>query len=266
MSTPMIPLCERDPRAMPFVMNGTSQAVLLLHGFTGTPAEMRPLGERISETFGWQVDAPLLPGHGTTIEDFSRHTYADWIGASDAEFQKLKNAFERVHLVGLSMGALLCLELARMHELATSSLVLLAPPIILIDPLERFVVSLFRIPFLSRLIPTLPRDPPLHPDQLTYNRHSTKALAEFGKARRRTLAMPTIRSIPSFLAFSAADQTVDPRSIAFLSRRLVHPLHRVVRLERSIHILTLGADRDQLFTEIEAFHRQISPPKLLQQT
>ena len=57
----------RGPEHETFTLPGGRPAALLLHGFLGTPAEMRGLGEALHEQ-GWTVYAPLLPGFGSDIE------------------------------------------------------------------------------------------------------------------------------------------------------------------------------------------------------
>lgn len=54
---------RNDPA--PFILTGGDDGILLIHGFTGSPAEMRPLGCYLHER-GLTVSAPLLPDHGTT--------------------------------------------------------------------------------------------------------------------------------------------------------------------------------------------------------
>ena len=61
-----------------FFLSGSRTGCLLLHGFTSTPAELRPLGEALHRA-GYTVHAPLLPGHGTSPEDLLHITYCDWI-------------------------------------------------------------------------------------------------------------------------------------------------------------------------------------------
>ena len=54
--------------AEPFSAAGGPYGVLVLHGFTGNPGSMRPLAEAFADA-GFSVELPLLPGHGTSVED-----------------------------------------------------------------------------------------------------------------------------------------------------------------------------------------------------
>lgn len=95
----------------PFELGGGPRGVLLLHGFSGTPFELRFLGERLAD-HGLRVSAPLLPGHGTRPEDMQATGPADWLAAAERALADLRADCERVAVVGLSLGALLAIELA----------------------------------------------------------------------------------------------------------------------------------------------------------
>jgi carboxylesterase len=69
--------------------DGTRTGVLLSHGFTGTPASLRPWAEHLHEQ-GFSVSVPLLPGHATRWQELNTTTYADWFAALDEAFQKLQ--------------------------------------------------------------------------------------------------------------------------------------------------------------------------------
>jgi carboxylesterase len=87
----------------PFSSPGGPFGVLVLHGFTAGPATMRSLALRAAGA-GYTVELPLLPGHGTTIEDLTTKTWSDWSGAALASFDELAARCARVAVVGLSMG------------------------------------------------------------------------------------------------------------------------------------------------------------------
>jgi len=88
--------------------------VLLLHGFTGSPASMRPWGEKFAER-GWTVRVPRLPGHGTRWQDMNITQWQDWYSEADRNLRELSNRCARVFVCGLSMGGALTLRLAEDH-------------------------------------------------------------------------------------------------------------------------------------------------------
>src|SRR5205814_10602885 len=90
----------------------TRRAALLLHGFTGTPFEMRFLGEKLAAR-GVRAVGPRLAGHATTFDELAATSYRDWFAGADAELADLKRSADKVAVVGLSLGGLIALDLAR---------------------------------------------------------------------------------------------------------------------------------------------------------
>jgi carboxylesterase len=90
----------------PFSAAGGPHGALVLHGFTGNPASMRPLAERLAGA-GYSVELPRLPGHGTAIEDILATTWDDWSGTALASYDALAARCDQVAVVGLSMGGAL---------------------------------------------------------------------------------------------------------------------------------------------------------------
>ncbi|HVB94744.1 MAG TPA: alpha/beta fold hydrolase, partial [Acidimicrobiales bacterium] len=116
--------------AEPWSCQGGSHGALVLHGFTGNPQSMRPLAMALGKA-GFTVDLPLLPGHGTAIEDMIPTRWADWSGAAEAAYEGLSGRCDRVVVTGLSMGGTLSCWLAAHHpEIAGIAVVnpLVDPP------------------------------------------------------------------------------------------------------------------------------------------
>ena len=114
----------QSPEHQPFLWRQGEDAVLLVHGFPGTPAEMRPAGEALVR-HGWTAQGLLLPGFGAEIESLERHELRDWVGAVRAAALSLRQQHRRVVLLGNSMGAALCLQVAAATPV--DAVVLVAP-------------------------------------------------------------------------------------------------------------------------------------------
>ena len=80
--------------------------VLLLHGLTGMPSEMRPLERRLAR-LGYAFDTPLLPGHGASHRELLATEWCDWLDGARRARDALSKRCDHVVVVGLSMGALL---------------------------------------------------------------------------------------------------------------------------------------------------------------
>ena len=128
----------------PLSVNGGPVGVLVLHGFTGSPFSMRPLAERFADA-GFSVEMPLLPGHGTAVEDMIPTRFEDWSGGAEAAFQSLAARTEKVFVVGLSMGGTLTCWLAEKHPTIAG--------IVLVNPTELPLDVVLESPF-RRLLGT----------------------------------------------------------------------------------------------------------------
>ncbi len=92
-------------------MSGGDDAVLLIHGLTGSPYEMTYLARQLNRA-GFTVKGPCLAGHGSTIADLKEARWQDWYGTVLDSFKELKRDHAKVSVAGLCMGALLALKLS----------------------------------------------------------------------------------------------------------------------------------------------------------
>jgi carboxylesterase len=102
---------ELMPGAEPWQSEGGPVGVLVVHGFTGNPQSMRPLAEAFAAA-GLTVSLPLLPGHGTRVDDMLPTRWQDWSSAVESAHDELAARCEAVCVAGLSMGGTLALHLA----------------------------------------------------------------------------------------------------------------------------------------------------------
>src|SRR6516162_9766508 len=139
-----------------FELPGDRGACLLIHGFTGTPWDVRPLGEALSRA-GIAVQAPRLPGHGTTPAAMLDARAPDWLLACDEALAQLPG--RRVAVAGLSMGALLALVLAARHPNRVTGVAALAPAVRFRDRTLNSLRSLrVAAPLLELLRPWVRKD------------------------------------------------------------------------------------------------------------
>ena len=116
--------------AEPYLLPAGKKGVLLVHGFTGSPAEMRLLGEYLHEQ-NFTVLGVRLPGHGTCVEELAKMRWKHWYGAVLDGFNMLKDICADVSVVGLSMGGLLALKLAA--EEPVDRVVAMSTPVHIVD-------------------------------------------------------------------------------------------------------------------------------------
>lgn len=99
-----------------FHLEGGSIAVLMVHGFTGSPLSVRPWAEALHRE-GLTVSVPRLPGHARTWEEMNTTQWQDWYSEVECAFSELKKKHERVFVAGFSMGGALSLRLAPFVEM-----------------------------------------------------------------------------------------------------------------------------------------------------
>jgi carboxylesterase len=131
---------------LPFFWKGGFPAALLVHGFPGTPAEMRPLGESLHKA-GWTVKGILLPGFGSQVGNLMDRRYEEWVAAVNEALLELKREHSPVLLIGYSMGG--ALSIIASTRQPPDGLLMIAPFWWSASPLKRLVLGLLR-PFLPR--------------------------------------------------------------------------------------------------------------------
>ncbi len=245
-------------KTAPFELGHGEDACLLLHGFTGSPWDMRPLGEALAAR-GLYVKAPRLPGHGTTPDALLGVTHCDWMEAAESALWTLRNR-RHVFVAGLSMGALLALRLAAAAPERVQGLALIAPAIQFTGRTMRVLERIRRHPLLGMVKPWVMKestdiaDPvvraeapvlPAFPIRRLDCLFNLQAAARADVSRVRT---------PTLVAVAEQDHVVDPQGGAWLARHLVSaPLVRLVTLREGYHIIPRDTDGRLLASEVVDF-------------
>jgi carboxylesterase len=194
--------------------------VLLVHGFTATPREMRPLGRMLAEK-GFLVKGVRLPGHGTSPEDLALRRQEEWQQAVRQGFNLLRRNVERIYAVGLSTGALLILQLAK--ELPLAGLVLLSPFLRVrhrlapIAGLLRFLIKYQSRPLAAHLI------------EHYYDRRPINGVHQLNRLCRVVKRDLKRIRIPVLMVNGEGDRTIRIDSSLDLFQRLASP-HKVFHL------------------------------------
>lgn len=134
-----------DPVCQSFRLQGDGHGVLLLHGFTGSAAHMRLLGEGLHR-HGFTVEAINLPGHVLSMEEMSGTGWQDWLDAAREAFVRLRQECEYASVAGLSMGG--CLALLIAETMQPTAVAPISAPMGVLNPL---------LPFAGLAAPFVPR-------------------------------------------------------------------------------------------------------------
>lgn len=117
MSIPIIPGAEPIS-----ITEGTRGAILLLHGYMGTVQTVRDLALALARA-GFAVEAPLLPGHGTSAEDLATTGWPDYKACAEDTYQRLAARHPRIIVGGLCLGGTLTSRLAAQYPATTAGLI-----------------------------------------------------------------------------------------------------------------------------------------------
>jgi carboxylesterase len=248
----------------PFLFPGDSDVgVLCIHGFTGTPFEVRHLGRRLSEG-GLTVSGPLLPGHATSIDELDRTTWRDWYAQVAQSFDELRARCARVVVVGQSLGGLLALYLAAERGAELAAVAALATPLWLF-PMARAAVWATRpggpvTERVARAVRALPklggsdvRDREMQRQNPCYRAVPVRALHELvafmGEVDR---CLPRVR-VPTLVIHARNDHTAPFACSQRIASAVGAQAVRVRALERSYHLIAVDVERDEVAEEVAGF-------------
>jgi carboxylesterase len=232
---------------------------LLIHGFTGTPYEMRLLGERLHAA-GYSVCGVRLAGHATRVEDLAQCRWTDWYQSAEEGFEQLARHCTRIVGIGLSMGALLGVGLAQRHVSQVAGLVLLSASFELANPWAGRLAGVAGL--ASRILPNSFRylakgasdiaDPVERKQRPTYDRIPLRGVAELVELQRQARAwLPSVGQ--PVLAIHARQDHTAPLSNLDLLKAGIADLRRTVILEDSYHVVTVDRDKERVVSEVSRF-------------
>jgi carboxylesterase len=239
----------------PFRHRGGRRGVLLVHGFAGTPFEMRGLGAALAAR-GFAVSVPALAGHGPDSARLRGTAWTDWLGSVEAAFDELRADCDVVGVCGLSLGGLLSLELARRRPGQVAALALLATALYLPPWQARGIRRASRSWLLKRLAMPKPLGSDIA-DPAMRRRNPTRSMP-FATLASLVDCMEHVRprlgevACPALVAHGRKDHTIPFACADELAARLAGTVERMT-LERSFHVLTLDLEREALFARIGDF-------------
>ena len=241
------------PAAEGFALAGSRPlGCLLIHGFTATPDEMRPLGEALAAR-GFPVRAVRLAGHGTRVADLAATRWAEWFASVAEGADRLRRDVPALAVAGMSLGALLALHLAATRPSEVSALVLCGTPLKLGGAGARWLPLLARIPWIARRWATIPKpggpdiaDPGVRAASRSYRAMPLAAVLEV--LRLQALVRGEIGRVtqPALLLHGRHDHSVPLANLELARRSLGSRVIESHVLERSWHVVTLDYDRDEV--------------------
>jgi carboxylesterase len=244
------------PTAEPFFIPGGKVGCLLVHGFTGTPKEMRMLADSLAQE-KYTILAVRLAGHATAIEDIERSHWRDWLASVEDGLNLLKGCTDQQVVMGLSMGGVLSMMAAARYDVKgviTFSAPCGLPP----DPRAKFLPLL--APFVRYVGKGKPdwQNPEAIKDHAEYTRYPVRSilqLKEIIQVMRQDL--PQVR-VPALLVQSHKDDGIPADSLDTIYNSISSTDKTKFWVENSGHVVIREPDRELIFAEVKKFIHRIT--------
>ncbi len=218
--------------------------VVLVHGFTGSPAAMRPWAEFLNAR-GYSVRVPRLPGHGTKPSDLNEVRWQEWPEKVRTEITELQKSCSHIFVAGLSMGGGTTLNIAAKHGDELAGIILVNPMIHVkgISPQLAFVISRV-IKFGKSVGNDIKRKgvTEYSYDKLPYRGiHQLLTMLKLTRA-----ALPEIK-VPMQLFHSVDDHTLPASNTEIIMREIGSTNKSRIELLNSFHVATIDYDAELIF-------------------
>lgn len=237
------------------MQEGNPHGILLLHGFGDTPQTLGLLARDLNSA-GYDIRAPLLPGHGRSVEAFAISRRGEWLACAREECARLRETHASVSVAGLSMGGALAAILAAERK-DIQSLVLIAPYLDM--PVTHRIASASHwlwgglAGMRKSSSPKSILDPGERARNLGYGAYSGRLLYELWRlAAQGRASLARIRA-PTLVIQSRADPRIAPAVAERAFEALGAHEKRLVWAEGGGHIITVDYGRERVFAEVRSW-------------
>ncbi|MCX8124560.1 MAG: alpha/beta fold hydrolase [Spirochaetes bacterium] len=239
------PIITVPPKATFLFKKGSSQTgILLLHGFTGTPAEMRYVAEKLNEA-GATVYVPRYPGHGTNLLEMANSSVDAWFTAAREALFELKSHCQDVYIAGLSMGGIFAILLAR--EFAIEKIALMSVPCTLKEktiygaPIAGLFTKILWVPNKTKGV----CDEAARKEHICYDDGIpvVQSWQLFKTIKKAMKALPQIES-EVLIIQSKNDNVIPQHSAHYIYSHLGSAHKQLIWLHKSFHAITVDIEKD----------------------
>jgi carboxylesterase len=243
-----------------FFLTGAGVSALLVHGLTGTPYEMRYLGERLAAR-GVRVRGVKLAGHAGLPEELGPVSYDNWYESVVNGLEDLRQHSEPIVVVGLSMGAVLSARLAADQGESVAGLAMLAPAFFLPTSTSVALRSLRGVlgSITERIYLFNPGASDIH-DAAARSIHPNCRLMPLAAPMKlldlSALVRPMLSRItqPALVIHARRDHTCPMRkNVDYVMKHLGSPEKRAIELEESYHVITVDSEKERVVDEVGEF-------------
>ncbi|WP_100400178.1 alpha/beta hydrolase [Bacillus sp. FJAT-44742] len=234
----------------PFTLEGGKRAVLLLHAFTGSPADVRMLARFLNKK-GYTCHAPMYKGHGVPPEELMETSWEDWWQDVEKAYDHLKNeGYEEIAVCGLSLGGLFSLKVG--YTFDVKGIVPMCAPMTVHGNVDRLHAGVLQYA----------------KEQKKMEKKSTEQIEQEMKEFKE-LPLDTLESInelieeikdsldmvfdPMMVVQAKNDEMVELKSAEIIHDEASSDRKELKWYENSTHVITLGPEKDHLHEEIYQF-------------
>ncbi len=256
MSTPIIPGAE------PISISGGSRGgVLLLHGYMGTAQTVHDWAMAFAQA-GFSVEAPLLPGHGTLVDELLDTQWSDYMRCAEEAYSRLAEHHQHIVVGGLCTGSMLAASIAMRHPETIIGLM--------------SVNGFFKLPkhwnfsFMEEMSQTQRRffpwfggktiEDPAAPALIVYEQAAIAPIISMRPATIEVWAHLNEIRCPVLVFTSLRDKTVPPEDSKAWTEKISGPIEYVT-LERSSHLATMDYDKAIIEARSIAFALAVTKDK-----
>ena len=253
-------------------LEGGEHSVLLIHGLTGSPFELKSLARSLHRA-GFSVRCPLLAGHGTNLADLVNTRWEDWYETVRSAAMDMRRQYTTVSVSGLCMGSLLALCLASDKESDVTALSLLSTTLFYDGwslPWYRFLLPVSYFPPFKYFYSFGEREPygvknermrrevalSLKENSIAYDRFPSRCLQQLFRLIQRTKKILPLVTVPALIIHAREDDVVSTKNADYVERRIGSKNARKVLLDDSYHMVTLDNQKELVAEETIRFFRE----------
>lgn len=224
--------------------------VLLLHGYTGSPASMRPWAEYLHQR-GYTVRVPLLPGHGTKPEDLNAIKWQQWPEKAEKELTELLKTCTKVFICGLSMGGGTTLYIATKYSNKLAGIILVNPMIHVAFVGPKLAYFLSRFQKMRKSVGDDIKRPGV--TEWGYDALPTRGIYQLLHMLKYTRARLHDVTVPMQLFHSVDDHTLPVSNTEIVMKGVGSRTKQRIELTNSYHVATIDYDAEIIFENSRLF-------------
>lgn len=256
---------------------GGERAVLLIHGLTGGPFEMKYLADKLNKA-GYTVKVPCMAGHCTTLDDLKKTTWRDWYYSIKCGFDTLKGKYQNVSVAGLCMGAVMAMYLSLERGSDISAISLMSTTLFYDGwsmPWYKFLIPLAYYTPARYIYAYSEREPygiknkrlrnfvtkGLKENSIAYDRVPGVCMNELYKLINSVKKTMDQVEVPTLIIHSREDDTASAKNADYVERHIGAKDVRKILLDDCYHMITIDNEKELVANETIKFFNECSQPK-----